>query len=132
MAQPRRRTSAPLSSTGLGSTIPYMHNSEHHEYTSDYLVRLRQDRQELGTLVLETKGYDSLLEVKAATVRRWVAALSNDGHGRWHYAVASDLEKTGVAVSEAVEVLTGLTTTGQAMASASTDGANGTTFGQDG
>jgi type III restriction enzyme len=41
------------------------------------------------TLVLETKGYNPLAEVKAAAAERWVAAVNTDGrYGRWAYAMA--------------------------------------------
>ena len=40
-------------------------------------------------LILETKGYDPLVEIKAAAAERWVAAVTADGQfGRWSYALA--------------------------------------------
>lgn len=40
-------------------------------------------------LILETKGFDELAEVKAAAAERWVAAVNADGqHGVWRYAMA--------------------------------------------
>ncbi|MBI2862314.1 MAG: hypothetical protein HYX89_05810 [Chloroflexi bacterium] len=93
--------------SGLGFAIPYMHNGQHHEYTPDYLVRLQDDGKEIGTLILEVKGYDPLAEVKAAAAQRWVAAVNNDGrYGRWHYVVVNDPTKTPTAVAEAIKRLT--------------------------
>jgi type III restriction enzyme len=37
-------------------------------------------------MILETKGYDPLEDVKRAAAERWVAAVNADGkHGRWLY-----------------------------------------------
>ena len=46
-------------------------------------------RNSTAYLVLETKGFDELAEVKAAAAQRWVAAVNADGHhGTWHFAMA--------------------------------------------
>jgi len=38
-------------------------------------------------LILETKGWDPLEEVKREAAERWVAAVNADGtYGHWHYA----------------------------------------------
>jgi type III restriction enzyme len=40
-------------------------------------------------LILETKGYDPLEEVKRRAADRWVAAVNADGtHGHWHFSIA--------------------------------------------
>ncbi len=40
-------------------------------------------------MILETKGFDPLEEVKSGAAKRWVAAVNADGsYGRWQYAVA--------------------------------------------
>jgi type III restriction enzyme len=40
-------------------------------------------------LILETKGFDPLTDVKAAAARRWVDAVNTDGsYGRWRYEIA--------------------------------------------
>jgi type III restriction enzyme len=40
-------------------------------------------------LILETKGFDPLLEVKQQAARRWVKAVNADGsYGRWDYVMA--------------------------------------------
>jgi hypothetical protein len=67
----------------LGFAIPYGHNGEAKEYIPDFLARLQMDGRELGTLILETKGYDPLASAKEAGARRWVAAVNADcSHGR--------------------------------------------------
>ncbi len=72
---------------GLGFAIPYLHNGQAHDYVPDFLIRLRGD--EPRHLVLETKGYDELEEVKRQAAERWVAAVNAEGSfGRWEYAIA--------------------------------------------
>jgi type III restriction enzyme len=67
----------------LGFAIPYSYNGEAKEYIPDFLARLQMDGRELGTLILETKGYDPLASAKEAGARRWVAAVNADcSHGR--------------------------------------------------
>ncbi len=73
---------------GLGFGIPYLHNGESHDYLPDFLVRLQdEDRY----LILETKGYDELKEIKRTAAERWVAAVNADGgRGHWQYAMVSE------------------------------------------
>ena len=72
----------------LGFSIPYFHNGEKKEYIPDFLVRLKWNEIEVGTLILEVKGYDLLVEVKQAAAQRWVDAVNNEGSfGLWDYAI---------------------------------------------
>lgn len=48
-----------------------------HDYVPDFLVRLKSDPPQ--HLILETKGYDPLEEVKRAAAERWVTAVNADG-----------------------------------------------------
>ena len=76
---------------GMGFGIPYLHNGESHDYMPDFLVRL-QDAEHY--LILETKGYDELRELKKSAAERWVAAVNADGrHGKWRYAMVSEVEE---------------------------------------
>jgi len=76
-----------VKNAGLGLAIPYMHNGVRHEYVPDFLVRLKTDP--VSHLILETKGYDVLEDIKRVAAERWVAAVSAEGSfGRWSYAVA--------------------------------------------
>ena len=61
-----------VKNAGLGFAIPYLHNGEHHEYLPDFLVRLADDEDRY--LILETKGYDPLQDVKTQAAQRWVRA----------------------------------------------------------
>ena len=83
---------------GLNFTIPYIHNGQGHEYVLDFIIRLKTDTPK--HLILETKGFDPLEEVKRAAAERWVAAVNADGtYGRWCYAVAKKM----TAVNDLIE-----------------------------
>ena len=89
-----------VKNAGLGFAIPYLHNGEPHEYLPDFIVRLTG--HEARHLILETKGYDPLAEVKSQAAHRWVRAVNSDGSfGSWAYALVSDVGKVGVVVSRA-------------------------------
>ncbi|MGH9372009.1 MAG: restriction endonuclease, partial [Vicinamibacterales bacterium] len=76
-----------VKNAGLGFAIPYLHNGQPHDYQPDFVVRLKSDP--VVHLILETKGFDPLAEVKAAAAERWVAAVNADGQfGIWRYAMA--------------------------------------------
>jgi len=69
-----------------------VHNGQSHDYIPDFIVRLagRPDEH----LILETKGFDELAEVKAAAAERWVSAVNADGDfGRWRYAMARSVNE---------------------------------------
>jgi type III restriction enzyme len=79
-----------VKNAGLGFAIPYFHNGQQHDYIPDFIVRMKTGKAKDRPLhlVLETKGYDELEEVKAAAAGRWVAAVNADGQfGRWEYAI---------------------------------------------
>lgn len=93
----------------LGFAIPYSHNGEAREYLPDFLARLQEDGKEIGTLILETKGYDPLASVKEGAARRWVAAVNAEGsHGRWAYRLIKSPTDTPEAVRSAAEELAAL------------------------
>jgi type III restriction enzyme len=76
------RVEAFVKNAGLGFAIPYLHNGQKHDYVPDFLIRLRGDG--LHHVILETKGYDPLEDVKRAAAERWVAAVNAGGsHGTW-------------------------------------------------
>ena len=49
---------------GLGFAIPYFHNGQDHDYYPDFIIRLASEPA--CHLILETKGFDPLEEVKKA------------------------------------------------------------------
>lgn len=70
----------------LGFTIPYFHNGEYHDYHPDFLIRLKSSKS--NYLILETKGWDLLRDVKKAAAIRWVNAVNADGkYGHWQYVM---------------------------------------------
>lgn len=90
----------------LGFALPYSHNGEAKEYLPDFLARLRKGGREVGTLILETKGYDPLAAVKEAGARRWVAAVNAEGSfGRWAYRLIKSPTDTPEAIRSAAEEL---------------------------
>jgi type III restriction enzyme len=76
-----------VKNAGLGFAIPYLHNGQMHDYMPDFIVRLKATPP--VHLILETKGFDPLEEVKRHAAERWVAAVNADGsYGSWKYALA--------------------------------------------
>jgi len=85
---------------GLGFAIPYLYNGQMHDYLPDFLVRLKTDVQ--VHLILETKGFDPLADVKRAAAERWVAAVNAEGRfGSWHYKVTRKIEDIPRIITEA-------------------------------
>ncbi|CAN5895830.1 DEAD/DEAH box helicase family protein [soil metagenome] len=89
-----------VKNAGLGFAIPYLHNGQMHDYMPDFLIRLKTEPERY--LILETKGYDPLEEVKAAAAERWVAAVNADGtYGQWRYAVAKKVSEVPGLIEQA-------------------------------
>ena len=87
-----------VKNSGLGFAVPYLHNGQMHDYVPDFIIRLRTDPT--VHLILETKGYDPLEEVKRAAAERWVAAVNADGtYGEWRYALVKKITDTDSVVS---------------------------------
>jgi type III restriction enzyme len=81
-----------VKNAGLGFAIPYFHNGQLHDYVPDFLIRSANDAKQ--HVILETKGYDLLKDVKRAAAERWVAAVNADGtFGRWSYLLVEKVEK---------------------------------------
>jgi type III restriction enzyme len=90
-----------VKNAGLGFAIPYLHNGEDHDYVPDFIVRLAGGLH----LVLETKGYDPLKEVKRAAAERWVAAVNAEGSkGRWAFRMVGHPGEVEAVVAEAARV----------------------------
>jgi type III restriction enzyme len=87
------RTQAFVKNAGLGFAIPYVHNGEPHDYVPDFIVRVSAEDEPLN-LILETKGYDPLADVKRAAAERWVNAVNADGkHGPWRFRMVTRPEE---------------------------------------
>jgi type III restriction enzyme len=80
-----RTVEAFVKNSDLGFAIPYLHNGQTHDYVPDFHRRSRSPCH----LIVETKRYDPLEEVKWAAVDRWVATVNADGtHGQWRFTIA--------------------------------------------
>ncbi|MEX2661417.1 MAG: hypothetical protein WD227_05780 [Vicinamibacterales bacterium] len=92
-----------VKNAGLGFAIPYLHNGQAHDYIPDFIIRLKTEP--VVHLILETKGFDELADVKAAAAQRWVAAVNADGQfGRWEYEMARAMPRVRVILDRFVEV----------------------------
>jgi type III restriction enzyme len=66
----------------------------------DFIVRLKTDPP--IHLILETKGYDPLAEVKKGAAERWVSAVNADGtYGRWAYEMVRQTTEVNDVVTKA-------------------------------
>ncbi|MBI4389851.1 MAG: DEAD/DEAH box helicase family protein [Nitrospinae bacterium] len=86
-----------VKNAGLGFAVPYIHNGQDHDYVPDFIIRLKD-----GTnLILETKGYDPLTEVKIEAAQRWIHAVNAEGsYGIWKYAMARKPEEVEKCIEE--------------------------------
>lgn len=95
-----------MKNAGLGFAIPYLYNGQMHDYVPDFIVRMKG--QPLVNLILETKGYDPLAEVKRAAAERWIAAVNAEGsHGEWAYRMVR-------STTEVPDVISALTVVAEA------------------
>jgi type III restriction enzyme len=79
-----------VKNAGLGFAIPYLHNGQMHDYEPDFIVRMKGDPP--LNVVLETKGYDPLKDVKKQAAERWVAAVNADARfGNWQYQLVEKI-----------------------------------------
>jgi type III restriction enzyme len=88
-----------VKNAGLGFAIPYFANGQDHDYIPDFIVRLQGARTRY--LVLETKGYDPMAELKAQAAQRWIRAVNASGeYGAWEYRVVRKIEEVGRVLDE--------------------------------
>ncbi|MBC6930760.1 MAG: type III restriction endonuclease subunit R [Candidatus Brocadia sp. AMX2] len=89
-----------VKNAGLGFAIPYLHNGQPHDYMPDFIIRLKCEPP--IQLILETKGFDELAEIKSQAAKRWVDAVNAEGsYGIWKYAVARKPEEVSKRIEEA-------------------------------
>jgi type III restriction enzyme len=76
-----------VKNAGLGFAVPYLYNGQMHDYMPDFIIRLKANSA--LHVILETKGYDPLEDVKRAAAERWVSAVNAEGsYGWWAYRIA--------------------------------------------
>ncbi len=91
-----------VKNSGLGFAVPYLHNGQMHDYVPDFIIRLNADTQR--HLILETKGFDPLKEVKKAAAERWAKAVNADGKfGNWAFRMADNPTEVPGILSAASE-----------------------------
>jgi type III restriction enzyme len=96
-----------VKNAGLGFAIPYLHNGQPHDYVPDFIIRLKTEGLN-HHLVLETKGFDDLVEVKRQAAQRWVDAVNAEGsYGRWYYEIAMKPQDVGKRIDEVVAAIGG-------------------------
>jgi type III restriction enzyme len=89
-----------VKNAGLGFAIPYLFNGQPHDYIPDFIIRLNGDAERY--VILETKGYDPLRDVKTQAAHRWVDAVTADGtFGRWCYKVIDRITDVAGAINAA-------------------------------
>ena len=89
-----------VKNAGLGFAIPYIDNGQVHDYVPDFIVRL--NGQSGRHLILETKGFDELEDIKKSAAERWVNAVNADGgFGVWTYAIAKKVSDVPALISSA-------------------------------
>jgi type III restriction enzyme len=78
-----------VKNAGLGFAIPYLHNGEMHDYVPDFLVKVSSDPPTM--LIIETKGFDPLADVKRQAAERWTSAVTAEGsYGVWRYVMVKN------------------------------------------
>ena len=94
-----------VKNAGLGFAVPYLYNGQMHDYMPDFIIRLKSGSSR--HVILETKGYDPLEDVKRAAAERWVAAVNAEGsYGRWAYRIAKKTtEVSGIITAASVDGL---------------------------
>jgi type III restriction enzyme len=75
-----------------------------HDYIPDFIIKLKTTPE--AHLILETKGFDPLTEVKTHAAERWVTAVNADGtYGEWLYAICRKPEEVTKAITEATQTI---------------------------
>jgi type III restriction enzyme len=91
-----------VKNAGLGFAIPYLYNGQPHDYVPDFIVRLNGEPR--VHLILETKGYDELMDIKTQAAERWAKAVNADGRfGLWRYALARNPAEIPSRIEESIK-----------------------------
>jgi type III restriction enzyme len=89
-----------VKNANLGFAIPYLHNGQPHDYLPDFIVHLKGESARY--VILETKGYDGLKEIKHQAAQRWVEAVNVDGSfGHWQYMLVERVTDVEALITEA-------------------------------
>ncbi|MBI3710084.1 MAG: type III restriction endonuclease subunit R, partial [Proteobacteria bacterium] len=89
-----------VKNAGLGFSVPYFHNGQSHDYEPDFIIRLKGGPGRF--VILETKGYDPVAEIKAQAAQRWITAVNADGrYGTWRYELVRKVSEVAERISAA-------------------------------
>ena len=90
-----------MKNAGLGLGIPYFHNGEPHEFIPDFVIRFK-DLKDFH-LILETKGFDKLKDIKEAAANRWCAAVNaHEEFGKWEFKMVDGPGKVLATLGRAI------------------------------
>lgn len=93
-----------VKNSGLGFSIPYVHEGQAHDYLPDFIVRLEAPGEQF--VIVETKGYDERIAEKEQAALRWVAAVNADGrYGAWQYCLLRDKARIDEELNEVLRCL---------------------------
>jgi hypothetical protein len=94
-----------VKNAGFGFAIPYLYNGQIHDYQPDFIIQFDTDSERF--LILETKGYDPLADVKQAAAHRWCAAVNaHGGFGCWSYQLVSRTDQIRSVLDASFETQT--------------------------
>src|SRR6266566_1309259 len=97
-----RAVDAFVKNASLGFAVPYLYNGQMHDYIPDFIIRLKTEPP--MHLILETKGYDPVGDVKRAAAERWAAAVSAEGsYGQWRYVLAKKTTEVSELITKAAQ-----------------------------
>jgi hypothetical protein len=92
--KPKVRCVIQLANRGAGLPDGGLFSAEQFRSLDPAIVESRGRFTQLMHLILETKGFDPLEEIKGQAAQRWVAAVNADGsYGRWGYSAAHRISK---------------------------------------
>jgi type III restriction enzyme len=88
-----------VKNSGLGFSIPYVHEGQTHDYLPDFLVRLETPDERY--VIVETKGFDERVAEKCHSAERWCTAVNTDGrYGQWSYFMLRDKARIAEELQE--------------------------------
>ncbi len=91
-----------VKNAGLGFGIPYIHDGQPHDFIPDFIIRLDTDPP--INLILETKGFDRLAEIKQQAAERWIKAVNAEKkYGLWTFKMSRNIDQIREYIDKLVE-----------------------------
>ena len=96
--EPFKNTASEINTIRVDSKV--VAETDTGESKSDFVIRLRKDPER--HLILETKGYDELEDLKRAAAQRWIQAVNAEGsYGAWNFVIAKKVSEIPRLISAA-------------------------------